>query len=55
MSVRPPQIFQVKAKMLTIRSVFPDFLSISYNHEKNYEQTGTRLAHVKLLEVKIFK
>ena len=28
-SVRPPQIFQIQAKIWTIRPVFPDYLSVS--------------------------
>ena len=28
--VRPPQIFQVQAKILTVRPAFPDYLSVSY-------------------------
>ena len=30
-SVRPPQIFQVQAKISTVRPIFPDYLSISYD------------------------
>ena len=31
-SVRPPQIFQVQAKISTVRPVFPDYLSVSYDY-----------------------
>ena len=31
-SKRPPQIFQVQAKISTIRPAFPDYLSISYDY-----------------------
>ena len=31
-SVRPPQIFQVQAKVSTVRLVFPDYLSVSYDY-----------------------
>ena len=31
-SVWPPQIFQVQAKISTVRSVFPDYLSVSYDY-----------------------
>ena len=34
-SVRPPKIFQVQVKMPTIRSVFPDYLSVSYDYGEN--------------------
>ena len=29
---RPPQVFQVQAKISTLRPVFPDYLSISYDY-----------------------
>ena len=32
-SVPPPQIFQVQAKTETVRPVFPDYLSISYDYD----------------------
>ena len=31
-SVRPPQTFQVQAEISTVRSVFPDCLSVSYDY-----------------------
>ena len=30
--VRPPQKFQVQAKIPTIRPLFPDYLSVSYDY-----------------------
>ena len=35
-SVWPPQIFQVQAKISTVRPVFPDYLSVSYNYGDIY-------------------
>ena len=32
-SVRPPQIFHVEAKISTVRPVFSDYLSISYDND----------------------
>ena len=32
-SVRPPQVFQVQAKISTVWPVFPDYLSVSYDNE----------------------
>ena len=34
-SVRPPQIFQVQAKISTVLPVFPDYLSVSYDYVAN--------------------
>ena len=34
-SVSPPQVFQVQAKILTVRPVFPDYLSVSYGYGEN--------------------
>ena len=31
-SVRPPQIFQVQAKISTVRPMLPDYLSVSYDY-----------------------
>ena len=31
-SVRPPQIFQVQAKIAIIRSVFSEYFSVSYDY-----------------------
>ena len=31
-SIRPPQIFQVQAKVSTLRSMFLDYLSVSYDY-----------------------
>ena len=33
--VRPSQKFQVQAKISTIRSVFPDYFSVSFNYVEN--------------------
>ena len=35
-SLWQPQIFQVQAKLLTIRPVFPYYLSVSYNYDSKY-------------------
>ena len=34
-SVRPPEIFQVQGKISTVRPVFPDYLSVSYDIDLN--------------------
>ena len=34
-SVRPPHIFQIQAKISTVRVVFPDYLSVSYDYGEN--------------------
>ena len=39
-SVRPPQIFQVQAKISTVRPVFPDYLSVSYDYERIQKYLG---------------
>ena len=31
LTVQPPEIFQVQAKVSTIRPVFPDYLSVTYD------------------------
>ena len=36
-SVRPPQIFQVQVKISTVRPVFPDYLSVSYDYGYSLE------------------
>ena len=36
-SVRPPQIFQVQGKTSTVRSVLPDYLSVSYDYGLAYK------------------
>ena len=37
-SVRPPQLFQVQAKISTVRPLFSDYLSVSYDYVKiNYQ------------------
>ena len=33
-SIRPPQIFQVQATTSTVRPVFPDYLSVTYDYDK---------------------
>ena len=38
-TVRPSQKFQVQAKISTIRSVFPDYLSVSFNYVENLSIT----------------
>ena len=30
--IDPPQVFQVQAKILTIKLVFPEYLSVSYDY-----------------------
>ena len=35
-SLWQPQIFQVQAKLSTIRPVFPYYLSVSYNYDSKY-------------------
>ena len=30
---QPPQIFRVQAKISTVRPVFPDYLSVSYDYD----------------------
>ena len=48
-SVWPPQIFQVQAKISTVRPVFPDYLSISYDYDyiellcRTYEKKNSNL------------
>ena len=32
-SVLPPQIIQVQAKISTVRPMFPDYLSVSYDYD----------------------
>ena len=42
-SVRPPQKFQVQAKISTIRPVFPDYLSVSYDYDSFEHHTYAKL------------
>ena len=41
--IRPPWIFQVQAKTSTVRPVFPDYLSVSYDYgfRQNFSTTHT--------------
>ena len=32
-SVRPPKIFHIQGKISTVQSVFPDYLSLSYDYD----------------------
>ena len=39
-SVLPTQIFKVQAKLSTVRPVFPDYLSVSYDYGKTHLSKG---------------
>ena len=51
-SVRPPQIFQVQAKISAVRPVFPDYLSGFYDypimkHMKIFKIEATLFEYIK--------
>ena len=47
--VRPPQIFQVQPKISTVRPVFPDYLSVSYDYV-SYDVININILHHVLKE-----
>ena len=53
-SVRPPQIFQVQAKISTVRPVFPNYLSVSYDYV-SYDVININILHHVLKGGKIVK
>ena len=50
-SVRPPQVFQVKAKISTVRPAFPDYISVSYDYDAGYQFLTITLNYKALFKV----